>query len=330
MLFTLMFRHATNLSKPQEQANIMRICLFIPIYAVGSFIEVCVPVSYVYLHSWLGVAQAFALANFFILLCRFVSLETNTRRSVFLAPMKRLQEKTGSTTAKAVSAYRKTWILVFQYPLIAILIAIFADISEGADRYCYGSHKAYFASLWLEIIEKASMILAVIAVLRTYAKLKVELRPHRALQKLLAFKLLIGLQFIQQIIYMVLTRASPSPLEPSDTLSYTDLEIGIPTLLVSCELVVFSVFFHFAYSVTPYQLSSYSHKPLSDFTNSEQQSGGDECYHGGPFGTRAWISMLNPAELIAAVLFGFKMQKEVDISRRGIYQAMPLNTHSTS
>lgn len=128
---------------------------------------------------------------------------------------------------------------------------------------------------------------------------------------------------------MILTRISPSPLEPTDTLSYTDLEIGIPLLLVSCELVIFSVFFHFAYSVTPYRLTSYSHKPLSPIASDDHAVEGGS-YHGGPLGIRAWFFMLNPAEIISAFIFTLNMRKEVTASGHGSDQASPLNPYPTS
>ncbi|KAM0811629.1 putative Transmembrane protein 184C [Seiridium cardinale] len=331
MIFALMCRHAMSFSKPHEQSNIMRICLFIPTYAVGSFIEVCAPTAYVYLQPWLEVTQAFALASFFILLCRLLSSEIDERRDVFLAPMKLIQKKSGNSVANAVAAYRKTWIAVFQFPIITILLAIFTDITQGANVYCFGSHKTYFASLWLEIIEKISVAVAVIAVLRTYAQLKVELRPHRALQKLFAFKLLIGLQFLQQIVYMILTRINPSPLQPTAMLSYTDMQIGIPLLLVSCELVIFSVFFHFAYSVTPYCSTSRLHKPVSHDDADDGHINADSgSYYGGPLGIRAWISTFNPSEIVAAIMFAFKMRQEASRLEHDSDQSRPLNPYPTS
>lgn len=128
---------------------------------------------------------------------------------------------------------------------------------------------------------------------------------------------------------MILTRISPSPLEPSATLSYTDLEVGIPLLLASCELVIFSVFFHFAYSVTPYRLTSSLHKPPPQMPSDDRiiASG---SYYGGPLGVRAWISMLNPTEFISAITFGLRMRKEVMIREHGSDQTTPLNAFEDS
>ncbi|KAI0123767.1 organic solute transporter Ostalpha-domain-containing protein [Xylariales sp. AK1849] len=326
VLFALMFRHATHFSRPKEQADILRICAFIPIYAIGTLIEVCAPRSYIYLQPWLEVAQACALACFFILLCRLLSSETDQRQDVFLAPMKLVQEKKEESTTEAVARYRRTWIRIFQYPVIAVLIAIFTAITEGADKYCFGSREPYFASLWLEILGKISVATAVISVLQTYSSLKVELRPFKAIQKLLAFKLLIGLQFIQGIVYMILQRVNPSPLEPTATLSYTDMQIGIPLLLVSCELGLFSVFFHLAYSVTPYRLTSYSHKLLSH-TADGNQAVNAASYQGGPLCIRAWLAVLNPKDFFAAIIFSFNIKNAALTAGNDSASSRPLNPY---
>ncbi|KAI1849666.1 hypothetical protein JX266_004615 [Neoarthrinium moseri] len=323
-MLTLMVRHARHFTKPKEQANILRICAFIPIYAIGTLIEVCAPAAYVYLHPWLEVAQAFAMAAFFILLCRLLASEVDELQDVFLAPLRIIQKNTGHSTTKLVAAYRRTWIFVFQYPIVSIMVAIFTAITESAGVYCHGGRKPYFASLWLDILSIASMGLAVVAVLKTYVKLKVELRPHRAMPKFLAFKLLIGLQFLQQIVYTILRRVSPSPLEPNATLSYTDLEIGIPLLLTSCELVIFSVFFHFAYSVTPYRVNSPSHE-VPSFRDDREHVGGTAYRQGGVLGCQAWIAMCNPKEFLAAVKFVFSMHSALLKSDLHAEQSRPLN-----
>ncbi|KAI0149387.1 organic solute transporter Ostalpha-domain-containing protein [Pestalotiopsis sp. NC0098] len=333
MLLVLMARHAFNFSKPQEQANILRICAFIPIYGIGSLIEICAPAVYIYLQPWLNTATAVALANFFILVCRLLTSESDDRRDVFLAPMRLMRAKGTKGAVRAANGYRRTWIMIFQYPVVSVLVAIFTDITQAAGVYCFSSSHAYWASLWLEIVDKASTAIAVISVLRTYQQLKEELRPHRALSKLFAFKALIGLQFLQGIIYMILTRINPSPLEPTATLSYTDMEVGIPLLLVSLELVIFSVFFHFAYSVTPYRLTSYRPKHLSiesgvDETHAASETGGS--YRGGFLGFRAWAAVFDPRELIAAIAFTLKMQSEARKSdMKWDAASAPLNSYDS-
>jgi hypothetical protein len=113
---------------------------------------------------------------------------------------------------------------------------------------------------------------------------------------------------------MILTRINPSPLAPTDKLSYTDMEIGIPLMLVSVELVIFAVFFHFAYSYTPYLLTSYSHKPLAAGASGapDHHPVDSASYHGGFLGVRAWAALLNPSDFVAAISFAFTMRSEAD------------------
>ena len=62
----------------------MRISLMFPTYALFSFLSVCFPAARVYLEPWLDVFQAWALANFFLLLCDFVS-QSEQEREMFFA-----------------------------------------------------------------------------------------------------------------------------------------------------------------------------------------------------------------------------------------------------
>ncbi|KAH8668627.1 organic solute transporter Ostalpha-domain-containing protein [Xylariales sp. PMI_506] len=321
-LAVLMFRHATHFSKPKEQAEILRISVFLPIYGIGSFIEVCAPTTYVYLQPWLEVVQSFALASFFLMMCRFLSNENASNTDVFLAPFRAVQAKSDKPQSKQMFLYQKHWFMTFQYPVVSILVAIFTDITQAAKVYCYGSRETYFASLWLGIATKASMAMAVVNVVQVYTGLKQELKPYRAIQKLLAFKTLIGLQFLQGIVYMILTRINPSPLAPTAKLSYTDINLGIPLLIVELELVVFAIFFQWAYSPAPYLHTSYAQTPLSVGKDDENA---DRSYQGGFLGIRAGLMALNLSEFFAALAFGPKIKNAIALGPRNSDAHQPLN-----
>lgn len=55
----------------------------------------------------------------------------------------------------------------------------------------------------LEVISAISLAAAVLAILKCYKTLKPNIEGHRALLKLLAFKLLIGLTFIENVRRMI-------------------------------------------------------------------------------------------------------------------------------
>lgn len=343
-LFVLMFRHATHLSRPNEQLNILRICCYLPVFAIGCFLEVSFPNAYVYINPWLDFVQSIALCNFFLLMCQFVS-PSDEHREVFFAALKVPQKKKKSSARRGrgrrgepeveeepingLEWYRKMWMLIFQYPAVQALVAIFTAIFESQGVYCLASSKPYFGHLWLDIIHNVSLTLAIMSCLRLYGALKGRLAHHKPLAKLGAFKLLVAITGIIQLIYWILRSITPSPLKPTAYFSWSDDFIGIPVMVMALLTVPFSIFFHFAYDVKPYYLENTGkHMPLAqaDLESGSTGSGtgspappakpagpytavgaAGTRYQGGFLGIWAWLGMLNPSELISGFIFGFTM-----------------------
>lgn len=81
-------------------------------------------------------------------------------------------------------------------------------------------------------------------------------------------------------------------------MNYTDMRVGVPSLVVMLELVGFSILFHFAYPTTPYDLSL------------DNQVHGAAHYQGGPLGIKALLQSLNPSEFLVSTKFMFTMKKK--------------------
>lgn len=94
-------------------------------------------------------------------------------------------------------------------------------------------------------------------------------------------------------------------------------------MLTCIEMVPFSVFFHYAYTVKPYILPKSSHQgatqyiPLTKQPRSESQGEpmpeepAIRSYQAGPLGVRAWIAVISPMEVLRGIAFAFKMAKEL-------------------
>ncbi|KAK7696778.1 hypothetical protein SLS64_014228 [Diaporthe eres] len=96
-----------------------------------------------------------------------------------------------------------------------------------------------------------------------------------------------------QIVFNIVEGLDPSPLEPDNVMSEADVVIGAHATLNCIIMVGFSIFFHYAYSVTPYIID----KQVGSETGCSPQ---DKRYLGGFLGVYAWIGMLNLMEVIAA------------------------------
>lgn len=108
--------------------------------------------------------------------------------------------------------------------------------------------------------------------------------------------------------------------------------MGIQTMLTCIEMVPFSIFFHYAYDVKPYLISST--RPLCPSTMTNPHAQYDDSkpalspmlrttdadsdyvteglrYQDGFLGYRAWISLFNPMEIIRGMMFAFRMASEL-------------------
>ncbi|KAJ5526559.1 hypothetical protein N7513_010718 [Penicillium frequentans] len=315
-IFSLMFWHAIHLSKPREQIKILKICFLIPLYTIASFLSICYPHAFVYLSPWLELFQAVALGSFFLLLCEFISSDSRSDLDVFFIAFQPPQKKQKKASMTGLEWFRKQWIAIFQYPVVALLTSLATDFTQVAGVYCLDSNKVYFAHLWLTIITSVSIAFAVMSVLSFYRTLKPHLASHRPLSKLLAFKLIVGLTFLERIIFTILR--STNVLESTSTLSYADVNIGIPNLVICLQMVPFSIFFHYAYNVEPYKLThgSQCYDPKVQESGAGNYQTPSEVsishgYEGGPLGVRAWIGLFNPMEILRAIKFGLDMAQEV-------------------
>lgn len=50
---------------------------------------------------------------------------------------------------KLILSLKRSWIFIFQYPVVAVATAIATDVTEALGVYCQYESKAYFAKLWV-------------------------------------------------------------------------------------------------------------------------------------------------------------------------------------
>ncbi|CEO60463.1 hypothetical protein PMG11_05090 [Penicillium brasilianum] len=312
ILFT-MIKHSLRFSNPNEQLKIMRIATLLPIYSILSFISICFPNSYVYLTGWVEVIEGIALYTFLMLLCDF--LAPNDRNRVdFFASLRIPSRMDKTKTNDGLTWLQETWYSVLQYPMVAILIAIAICITEAAGVYCLESNNRHFAHLWLNITRIISLGFAISAIIRFYTNLKSHMQEHKPLTKLVAFKMVIGLVFLENIVFTILH--STSALKETSTLSYADVYIGIPTMIICIQMVPFAFFFSYAYSTKPYRVSGSSARNdnSQEYLAVEEIEAGktyrSRTYQGGPLGICAWLAFCNALEFFREITSTYRMFRE--------------------
>ncbi|KAJ5504776.1 hypothetical protein N7463_007650 [Penicillium fimorum] len=182
------------------------------------------------------------------------------------------------------------------------------SITQAQGNFCLQGNKVYFAHLWITIISIISLALAMTSIIGFHSNLKSYMEGQKPMMKLLAFKMVVGLEFLEQIIFMVLD--STGTLKPSATLSYADTIIGLPTLIICLQVVPFAFLFYYAYSIKPYttlNVNCTSNLQYLAVVDSETGSTRVKRYQGGPLGVYAWLALFNPGELFRDIKSTFNM-----------------------
>ncbi|MCJ1400456.1 hypothetical protein MMC11_003661 [Xylographa trunciseda] len=273
----LMLLHATHLSRPAEQVKIIRITALIPAFALISFVNIYLGTSAVYLKPWMNVCEGLALASFYFLVCDFLSPDMNDRDAQF--ENLRLNPQGGiGAPGKGFAPARKIRNLVCQYIVVAIIVAVATDITEAIGVFCSNSNNAHFAHIWLTIIRAISAAVAIAAIIRFVNISHSRIPSQRIWAKLIAFKLIVGLDFIQTLAFSI----AGAQFQPSSTLSYLDVVVAIPAILFCLEMAIISFVFHFVYSYRPYIFESLK----------------GQKYSGGPLGIFAIGRAFNPLDML--------------------------------
>jgi hypothetical protein len=117
-------------------------------------------------------------------------------------------------------------------------------------------------------------------------------------------------------------------------MTYADLNIGIYNLVICVELVPFSLFFWWAYSVSPYKLQSHLPAPVASGGGGPGGAATTAAgvplplqYVGGFLGWKGLVQVLNPKELLEAIAFAFKIGREG--AAGGLAAASPSTSQDT-
>ena len=152
-----------------------------------------------------------------------------------------------------------------------------------------------FAHVWVEVFQAISVLVAMYCILQFYWQVRNSIAQYRPVWKVVAIKLVIFLSFWQTI--MVSFLSSAGVISPSKLLGYPDIRVGVPAVLLCCEMALFSIFHLWAFTWTPYRKQVRIARQPSERGNDLFTTD----YRGGFLGIRGLADALNFWDIVQDV-----------------------------
>lgn len=201
--------HLIRYSAPKEQRQIIRL-IFAPFvfalislaqiynYSVARYIE---PISSFY--------EAICLCALFLLYVQFAVPSGTFGEELFEAMKAKQEQQKGKNNWP-----RATWVAVFQYPVVDLIAIIILEATEAAGTFCESSLRPKYGHFWYKLLSTVGLVIAFLSIVRFYARMKSLIRARRGLAKLVCFKAIVGIRFIQSVSYPItlITRLQSSLL----------------------------------------------------------------------------------------------------------------------
>jgi len=213
IVVALIALHAFNYSNPVQQRQIIRIMLLIPWVALFSLLVVWRSDIGEYLAPSLDFGCSIALSSFLLFMCDLVLSHQEGFDGLFGEGAKvKGALKMNSPTWLKVSSHisvkgfetlsdtlQRTWYGVLQFIPTSIVIWIATAATLATGTYCKQSNDVHFAHLWLTILIGYTTTVAIVSSLRFYKNNKKLLQKHQIILKLVTFKGILGLNFLQSV-----------------------------------------------------------------------------------------------------------------------------------
>ncbi|KAI5474436.1 hypothetical protein MNV49_003269 [Pseudohyphozyma bogoriensis] len=261
-LYTILI-HARNYYIPKEQRQTLRILFMPPVYAVVSFFSYRYFRSYtcmlLFIDGYYSVAlvayESIVLAAFLMLLLQYIGDSNDAQKRVLMDKEKRKIPIPFCCIrfrpSKPYFLHALKWS-VLQYSLLRPLISIAGIITEAYGVLCPTQYSVYYAEVYLDSIDFVSISVALYGLIVFYALVKEQLAGKKPLTKFLSIKGIVMITFYQSFIFSVLE--DYGVIKATEFWTATNVADGLQALCTCCEMVIFSIVFHFAFTANPYKL----------------------------------------------------------------------------
>lgn len=221
----IVFGHIFTYRQPRIQKNLIRIVLTAPAFAIFSAVALISYKATAYLIPFGELYEAFGLIAVFLLMVNLLTPHART-----------WEEELAFFSDPAVMGtqnFTKANIAIFQLLPVRFVVTIATIIVTAAD--CVGGTHYKRGHLIISIINGISTAIALIALFKFLRRFIRQLKVHdsKIVGKLVCFKLIVAVQFLQRIVLSILSQVNA--LNPTATLSYNDLNLGLGAFLTTIE-----------------------------------------------------------------------------------------------
>ncbi|KAG1726829.1 organic solute transporter Ostalpha-domain-containing protein [Suillus lakei] len=265
-------RHCRNYNQPNEQRQILRILYMPPVYAIVSFFSYRYFRSYTY-YALIEVGKL-SWQALSLLLIEFVAATAVGRDATKAIERK---DKRPLPIPFCCWRYRPTkpyfmytlkWS-VLQYVIIRPAVSIAGIICQVYNVLCEsGPYSIYYANVYLEAVDFASISVALYGLLLFYGLTKEELTGRRPLAKFLSIKLIVMFTFYQSFVFSAL---EGRVIKATEYWTAANIADGLNALAICIEMVFFSVLMMWAYTANEYKVAGNKKtsiwRPLWDSVN---------------------------------------------------------------
>ncbi|KAG2037146.1 organic solute transporter Ostalpha-domain-containing protein [Suillus americanus] len=250
--------HCRNYTKPSEQRQILRILYMPPVYAVISFFSYRYFRSYTYYSLIEAAYEAVTLSAFLLLLIEFVA-DTAAGHDATKAIERKGKRRLPIPfccwryrPTKPYFMYTVKWS-VLQYVIFRPAVSIAGIICQVYNVLCEsGPYSIYFANVYLEAIDFASISVALYGLLLFYGLTKEELVGRRPMAKFLSIKLIVMFTFYQSFVFSAL---EGRVINATQYWTAANIADGLNALAICIEMVFFSVLMMWAYTCNEYKVA---------------------------------------------------------------------------
>ncbi|KIM30457.1 hypothetical protein M408DRAFT_328045 [Serendipita vermifera MAFF 305830] len=226
-----------------------------PVFGIFSFFSYRFFRSYTYYSLAQVIYESFVLSAFLLLIIQYVATTSANRtaedalarkdKARLIFPFCCLRYR----PTKPYFMYTLKWS-VMQYTIVRPACSIAGIITQYYHLLCETKISPYFAAVYIEAVDFASISIALMGLVVFYDLTKNELTGRRPLAKFLCIKLIVMVTWYQGFVFSMLQ--SKGIIKATQFWTASNVADGLTALATSIEMIIFAIFMWWAYPASEY------------------------------------------------------------------------------